>query len=428
MRILLMGAPTTNLYRCFGKSTNINGGGWVENLVNALCGENIKMFVAAYADFTDRVEIKEFNGVHYCALPARIRDLSVCNAQMCHDLQELVERVQPDVVHIIGTEKEFDLKLLEAAGAEKTVVSITGMVGYIARHFLAGIDEKNFRVRSIGDILRRTGGPIEGKKRFARWGVYEKQLIQKAKYVMGRTTWDYACVKQLNPEIDYTYCGEILNPLYFDHQWQLDQAKPHRIFVSQGNYPLKGIHILLEAFPAILKRYPDAEIYVAGNDIMTCDTVIKRIKQTTYAQYLNRLLKKLQIPKEKVKYTGPLAANEMLEQYLQCHVSVMPSAIENSPNSLGEAMLLGVPCVASCVGGMQDMLRDRTDGYLYPFDEAYMLAYYVCDIFEREDLARTFSENAREMARKRFDVEQVKETTLSVYRKIVQTNGSDKVL
>ena len=86
-------------------------------------------------------------------------------------------------------------------------------------------------------------------------------------------------------------------------------------------------------------------------------------------------------------------------------------------------MRLGVPCVASCVGGVQDMLRDRVDGFLYPFDEPYMMAHYMERFFESDELCVQMGSHAREHAAKRFQAQEVVETTLQVYRKIVEKQG-----
>ena len=60
-----------------------------------------------------------------------------------------------------------------------------------------------------------------------------------------------------------------------------------------------------------------------------------------------------------------------------------PSAIENSPNSLGEAQLLGVPCIAAYVGGVPDMMRGCEDN-MYRFEEAEMLAEKICETFSQK--------------------------------------------
>ena len=93
----------------------------------------------------------------------------------------------------------------------------------------------------------------------------------------------------------------------------------------------------------------------------------------------------------KVIFTGPLNESKMRQRYLDAHVFVSPSLIENSPNSLGEAMILGVPSISSYVGGVPDMIKDKKEGFLYQHDAPYMLAY-ICEIFKHDSIALKISE------------------------------------
>lgn len=111
----------------------------------------------------------------------------------------------------------------------------------------------------------------------------------------------------------------------------------HIAFLSQGDYPLKGFHYLLQAMPAVLERFPDAHIYVAGNNILRSNTGKDKLKLSGYGKYLKKLIKDNQL-KDKVTMLGMLDEDGMKEQFLKSHVFVCPSAMENSPNSLGEAM------------------------------------------------------------------------------------------
>ena len=88
----------------------------------------------------------------------------------------------------------------------------------------------------------------------------------------------------------------------------------------------------------------------------------------------------------------------MKAEYLSANVFVCPSTIENSPNSLGEAQILGVPCVSSYAGGAMDMMENNTDN-LYRFEEIEMLAYKICQIFGREER----QVDMRDLALKRHD-------------------------
>ena len=108
----------------------------------------------------------------------------------------------------------------------------------------------------------------------------------------------------------------------------------------------------------------------------------------------------------------------MRDLLLKANAFVLPSAIENSPNSLGEAMLMGVPSVASCVGGVQDLVKDRVDGFIYPYNEPYMMAHYVMQLFEDTDIATRMSEKARENAANVYSRAKNADDLISIYRDI----------
>ena len=112
---------------------------------------------------------------------------------------------------------------------------------------------------------------------------------------------------------------------------------------------------------------------------------------------MRKLIKKNNL-KDNIIFLGGLSAQEMKDTMLKSNVFILPSSIENSPNTLGEAMLLGVPCIAADVGGVRNMATDKKDALIYPFDENYMLPFYVDKIFGDAEFAAFLSENAREHA------------------------------
>ena len=123
-----------------------------------------------------------------------------------------------------------------------------------------------------------------------------------------------------------------------------------------------------------------------------------------------------------MEFKGALTATQMKEEYLKSNVFVMPSSIENSPNSLGEAMSLGVPIVASYVGGIPDMVEHKKSAFLYDFTEIHMLAHYICSIFADDNLAAELGNNAIARAKELFNVEQVLQVTVDSYCEIVKDN------
>ena len=93
-------------------------------------------------------------------------------------------------------------------------------------------------------------------------------------------------------------------------------------------------------------------------------SLLNRMKISAYGKYLQQLICRGNL-EEKVVFLGRLSGEQMKEQYLKSNLFVCCSAIENSPNSLGEAMLLGVPCISADVGGISSVFEGGKDGFLY---------------------------------------------------------------
>ena len=100
-----------------------------------------------------------------------------------------------------------------------------------------------------------------------------------------------------------------------------------------------------------------------------------------------------------ITWLGSLDADAIVTELKAASVYVLPSHIENSPNSLAEAMLAGTPCIASRVGGVPSMLRDGVEGVLFPDSDAHALAAIVHTLTTSPALAERLSENARTTAR-----------------------------
>ena len=111
---------------------------------------------------------------------------------------------------------------------------------------------------------------------------------------------------------------------------------------------------------------------------------------------------------------------------LKANVALVPSSCENSSNSICEAQLLGVPCLASYVGGNPDMIPSRSMGELYNFYDFTTLAYKVCSIFEMS--SKYDNTEMRMVAKRRNDRFANSKRTLDIYKIIeaeIYDNGKD---
>lgn len=80
-------------------------------------------------------------------------------------------------------------------------------------------------------------------------------------------------------------------------------------------------------------------------------------------------------------------------------VFVLPSHFEGMPNALLEAMAWGLPCVATRIGGVVDLVTDGVDGRLVPPGDAGALATALDEVLRAPDLAARLGKSARERVR-----------------------------
>lgn len=289
------------------------------------------------------------------------------------------EQFDPDVVHIHGTEFAHGLAYLRACGTDNACVSVQGLISVIANYYYAGMTFWDIiRNVTIRDILR-FDTIFNQKRKFVKRGEYEKEYIQSVSHIIGRTSWDRTHIWAINPNAQYHFCNETLRPSFYQHKWEYHKCEKYSIFLSQASYPIKGLHKVLEAMPLVLRRFPDAHLKVAGSSII--DRAAYRI--SGYGKYVRTLIKKFGL-QDKITFLGTLSEEEMCEHYLAANVFICPSSIENSPNSLGEAQILGVPHIAAYVGGVVDMMEGNEEG-LYRFEEVEMLAEKICALFSMSD-------------------------------------------
>ena len=336
---------------------------------------------------------------------------------MEQSLGAVLRDFEPDLVHIFGTEYPHTLACVRAFNhPERTLIGIQGLCSAIAEEYMADLPPKVQRQVTLRDRIRHDSIKQQQKK-FKKRGENEKKALLLTGNVAGRTDFDITQTQKMNPEAKYYYLNETLRGIFYHDRWKRTTCRPYSIFLSQGDYPLKGFHYLLRALPRVLEQFPDAHVYVAGNNIIESGTLQDRLKLSAYGKYLRKLIKENNLG-DKITMLGKLTAEEMKEQYLQSHLFVLPSALENSPNSLGEAMLLGVPCVAADVGGVHNLLTDGGDGMLYPAGDVEALADRIIEIFTKEAIVERFSDNARKHARVNHDADQNYYRLMRIYREM----------
>lgn len=352
-------------------------------------------------------------------------------------MRNIVADFKPDMVHIFGTEFPHTLAMVRAfSRPERTLIGIQGLCFVYADAYLEGLPEGVVKRSTLRDFLKKDS-ILDQQKKFYRRGAYEQKALALTGNVTGRTDWDKHYTTQCNAKVNYYFMNETLRSNFYEGQWDYKNCEKHSIFVSQGDYPIKGLHFMLRAMKAILEEYPNAKVYVAGNCITGDESLKKRMKIASYGKYLRELMEENHL-EDKIIFLGNLNAEQMKQRFLNSNVFVSPSVMENSPNSVGEAMILGVPVVSSKVGGVHNLLEDKEEGILYEATNIKALANAVIrvfDAYEYEDASRmrpirvkeedivkirAFSQKAREHALRTHNPDTNYHRLLEIYEDICQ--------
>lgn len=351
-------------------------GGWMmASLKKLMTDSNIEFGVATVHDCVELVEY-QIDGVKYYLLPSK-NNIEQYDSLLEPHWRTVSAAFMPDVVHIHGSEYQHGHAYINACGNENVVLSIQGLISVYARYITGGIDDFGRSIWYPLDALR--GRTIKGMiNDWHRRAEAETLFLSKIKHLIGRTEWDKNHAWTINPEAKYYFCGETMRESFYHHHWSYAKCQPHSIFISQGQYTIKGLHQLIKALPLIKRVFPDVIVRIAGVNILDVGW-----KKSGYRLYLHNLIKQTKTI-DSIEFIGKLNEKEICDQFLKANVFVCPSIIENSSNSIGEAQLLGMPIVASYVGGNPELL-DHSKDYLYRFEEYEMLAEKIIHVFQAKE-------------------------------------------
>ena len=332
-------------------------------------------------------------------------------------MDEIIRDFTPEVVHIFGTEYGHSLAAAKAFhNPEKTLVGMQGVISECAKEYMADLPAEIQNKVSFRDWLKKDSMKQQQEKFFIR-GEREKEVLKICGNITGRTAFDKAAAKKMNSSAKYFFMNETMRGEFYEGKWNYGVCDKHRIFFSQADYPLKGFHYLLQALEHIKEKYPDVTVAVAGNSLVNYKTIKDKIKISAYGKYLRKFIKALDL-EDKITFLGRLSAEEMKQQYLKCHTFVCASSLENSPNSVGEAMLLGTPVAASYTGGIPSMAEHEKEALLFEKGNPKALAEAVMRIWESYPTVTTITENARVRARKTHDADENYRTLIDIYKTI----------
>ncbi len=390
------------------------GGSWLIEPARAMAkDERYHLSIVTPWAGKEAVE-KTVDGVDYYLIPSsymdRMKRPSKAFLQRC---QQVVDKIQPDVIHLHGSEFAIGIPFAKQTNIPR-VIAIQGLIWKInADYFYGGISMPSWAGCLLPwNILTYLPMKLQHARNVWR-AESEKKQLALVDAVVGCTRWDKTYSRLINPRLQYFDIHYAIRNEFAQNRWQLDKVDRHTFLIGSMTVPLKGLHRALEALALLVKKYPDAKVRVVG-----ANTFRSRHK-LGYTRYLYKKAKQLGVL-EHMELLGPQDTDGMVNAMLKTHTYVLSSCIENGPNTMFEAMYLGMPCVCSYVGGAMQFAQEDKEAVFYRFEEPEVLAYELSRIWDNDDWANTLSENARERAKTFQTSTEVYEKTLQMYDALVE--------
>jgi glycosyltransferase involved in cell wall biosynthesis len=255
-------------------------------------------------------------------------------------VRNVILSLEPDLIHVHGTEDGYGLAALDVAAP--SITSIQGIVQ------LCG--------RASPSVFFRLQTPIE------------RYIIRKAKYLGSRTEWANKFIRTLNSTAKIYDLPEAVNEVFFK---QRVQESTHNILIVGSVLQRKGLEEALDAMSLIAAKCPSAKLLVVGDGPPRYLEVLKeRVRSVGTGNY--------------VEWLGSKTPEEIAALHGSSALLIHPSHIDNSPNSVAEAMASGLAVIASDVGGIPSMIEHGVTGVLVEPRNYHQLAEAVISLLQNK--------------------------------------------
>lgn len=328
------------------------------------------------------------------------------------ECMRIIEDFKPDIIQCFGSEWCYGL-----VAAHTTIPVVIHMQGSMPTYYNVLYPPRYSKYSKALFNLERFHIKAAVRSFFsdkinAQRAEREIRILKLNKYFLGRTDWDKSITKLFAPNSSYFVCNEALRDSFQkgDVVWAPKNNKLITLCTTGSGSLWKGLDVILKT-AYILKNYTDLKFrwLLAGGE-----------SNKAYIEWME----KKSFRENNVEFVGLLNERQLAKTLLASDMYVHPAYIDNSPNALCEAMILGLPCIASYVGGIPSLIQDGISGILVPVNEPYFLAEKIVALSKDTELQRELSKNAILSAKMRHSPSKIENELIFAYKQILQISNT----
>jgi len=337
------------------------------------------------ANSGNRAEIEGY-GINFIEVPFERSGMNLLHEWKCvRSLASHYKRLKPDIIHHVT------LKAALLGSIAAKILGYTNVINAISGLGYNFTDGRN--------------GPLQ---KFI-WFMMKKSFRSDNFYFILQNPDDISMMKGLKlvPENHYKLIrGSGVDLKEFPFTPIEEKAKLRILFPARILYD-KGVMELIEAAYQLEKKWNGKVVFILAGD---CDVNNKAV-------FREEELKKHLIPGY-LEWIG--FRKDMISQYQQSDMVVLPSYREGLPKSLIEACAIGRPIITTDVPGCRECVVDRYNGRIVPVKKVEPLAIAIEELCENKSMREQMGKNSRELAVQKFSIESVIEKTFGIYEEILR--------
>lgn len=171
-----------------------------------------------------------------------------------------------------------------------------------------------------------------------------------------------------------------------------------------GTVGIKDYQTLISAIKYLNKKYPDIRLEIAGAGWGGSEAKNLKLNNTNSS----------------VKFLGALESEELKKKMAEWDIYVHSSLFESFGLAIVEAMAMGLPIVATNVGGIPELVEDGVNGFLVDKKNSHELSKAIIKLIENVDLRKKMSENNIKKIKEQFSLDKMIKETEKLYEQITQ--------
>lgn len=292
-------------------------------------------------------------------------------------LKKYLIALNPDIIHAHGTENAYGLAALNSN--IPYIISIQGIYNEILK------DNNSYVSRRQKEL--------------------ELQQVKSCPIFACRTNFDKSFIHQYNPSAKIYHLNEAINKTFFLNKWENSYQNNSLLFVGTL-IERKGIEILLNALQLVKKEISSIFLNIVG------------VGEPKYVKYLKDICVKKDLLLN-TKFYGFLSPEKISALHMTSQIFILPTFVDNSPNSLAEAMVSGMPIIASNIGGIPSMVQNNKSAILISSGDPYELSDKIIHLINNPNIRIQLSKNVKKIAVEKYHPSKVSNETLRIYQEII---------